>query len=218
MLSIVIPILNAGETLSRCLSAIELVDEIVIVDGGSHDDSIAIASQAGARLIEAPANRGGQLRAGAEAASGDWLLFLHADTILAPDWRAAVAAHIAVHPHCAACFGFRLDDGAWQARLIEAGVAFRTRALGLPYGDQGLLISRTLYDQLGGFRALALMEDVDMIRRVGLQRLRILPTIALTSAERWRRDGWWRRSVRNLTCLLAYSLGAPPERIVGLYR
>jgi len=216
MLSVIIPTLDAATSLERCLEAVARADEILVVDGGSSDDSVAIAGRAGARCIAAPANRGGQLHAGAEAASGDWLLFLHADTILAPGWNEAVAAHMDAHPLDSACFTFRLDDEAWQARLIEAAVAVRVRTLGLPYGDQGLLISRATYDRLGGFRALALMEDVELVRRIG--RPRVLRVAALTSAERWRRDGWLRRSARNLCCLLAFRLGASPERLARLYR
>jgi len=216
MVSVVIPTLNAANSLAKCLEAVARADEIVVVDGGSSDESAAIATRAGARLVEVPANRGGQLHAGAGAATGDWLLFLHADTILAPGWAEAVAAHIATHPMHAACFTFRLDDRAWQARWIEAAVAVRVRLLGLPYGDQGLLISRAAYYRLGGFRALALMEDVDLVRRIG--RLLLLRVAALTSAERWRRDGWFRRSARNLACLLAYRLGTSPETLARLYR
>ena len=216
MLSVIIPTLNAAPTLALCLEAVAQAGEIIVVDGGSRDDSVAVAGRAGARCIQAPANRGGQLHAGATAAAGDWLLFLHADTILAPAWHEAVAAHIDASPVDAACFAFRLDDRAWQARLIEAVVAVRVRLLGLPYGDQGLLISRASYERLGGFRALALMEDVDLVRRIG--RLRVLPVAALTSADRWRHDGWFRRSARNLCCLLAYRLGVSPERIARLYR
>ena len=218
MLSVVIPTLNAANGLAHCLAAVAQADEIIVVDGGSSDDSVAIATLAGARVINSPASRGGQLHAGASAAAGEWLLFLHADTMLAPNWREAVAAHVAAHPQSAACFTFRLDEPAWQARLVEAAVAVRVRLLGLPYGDQGLLISRAFYDRLGGFRSLALMEDVDLIRRIGRRRLRLLPAIALTSADRWRRDGWLRRSARNLACLLAYRLGASPRQLARIYR
>ncbi len=216
MLSVIIPTLDAANHLAPCLEAVARADEIIVVDGGSSDESVQIAKRSGARLIETPPNRGRQLHAGAVAAAGDWLLFLHADTILAPGWAEAAAAHIARFPLNAACFTFRLDDRAWQARLIEAAVAVRVRALGLPYGDQGLLISRACYDRLGGFRALALMEDVDLVRRIG--RPRVLPVAAVTSAERWRRDGWLQRSARNLGCLLAFRLGASPERIKHFYR
>ncbi|RYJ04407.1 MAG: glycosyl transferase family 2, partial [Acetobacteraceae bacterium] len=112
---------------------------------------------------------------------------------------------------------FTLDDPAPQARRLERLVAWRCRALALPYGDQGLLISRALYDELGGFRPLPLMEDVDLVRRLGRRRLAALPVDAVTSAERWRRDGWWRRSARNLGCLSLYFLGLPPSLIRRLY-
>ncbi|MCY7399086.1 MAG: hypothetical protein LH466_09665, partial [Sphingomonas bacterium] len=169
-------------------------------------------------VIAAPRGRGTQLRAGGEAARGDWLLFLHADTQLGAGWREAVAAHVATASDRAGYFDLRLDDDAWQARFIERGVASRVRLLGLPYGDQGLLISRRLYDDVGGFRPLALMEDVDLARRIGRHRLRRLDATALTSADRWRRDGWLRRSGRNLACLALYALGMAPTRLARFYR
>ena len=218
MLTVVIPVLNAGASLGDCLASIEQADEIIVVDGGSIDDSVDIAARSGVRVITAPRGRGVQLAAGGQAAGGDWLLFLHADTRLGAGWHKAVAAHLATAPRCAGYFEFRLDDAAWQARVIEAGVAVRAPALGLPYGDQGLLISRRLYDEVGGFRPLALMEDVDFVRRLGRHRLRRLGATALTSAERWRRDGWFRRSGRNLACLALYAGGVAPTRIARIYR
>jgi len=218
MLTIVIPALNASATLADCLAALDGGDEIIVVDGASTDDSADIAGRAGARVIAAPRGRGTQLRAGGEAARGDWLLFLHADTRLATGWREAVTAHVATTPERAGYFGLRLDDGAWQARVIERGVALRVRLLGLPYGDQGLLISGRLYDEVGGFRPLALMEDVDLARRIGRRRLRRLDATALTSADRWRRDGWLRRSSRNLACLALYAVGVSPTRLARFYR
>jgi rSAM/selenodomain-associated transferase 2 len=217
MLSVVIPTLNAEAYLGDCLERMKTADEIIVVDGGSTDGTRTIADQMGTRLIIAPKGRGGQLRAGAEAAKGDWLLFLHADTIPSPGWRAAVDAHVRLNPGMAGCFAFRLADKAWQRRLVERGVAARVKWLGLPYGDQGLLVSRSLYDESGGYRLLPLMEDVDLVRRIGRRRLRLLEAEAWTSAERWRRDGWLRRSLRNLFCLSLYCAGVKPERIVRFY-
>jgi rSAM/selenodomain-associated transferase 2 len=216
-LSVVIPALNAATQLPSCLAALAGADELVVVDGGSSDDTTTVAARLGARLITAPRGRGVQLAAGAAAARGDWLLFLHADTLLGDGWLATARAHMTKRPGHAAVFAFRLDDSAWQARLIERGVALRGRVFGLPYGDQGLLIPRRLYEEVGGFRPLPLMEDVDLIRRVGRGRLHTLDVAATTSAERWRRDGWWRRSARNLSCLALYGLGVRPERIARLY-
>jgi len=217
-LSIVIPALNASATIGPCLAALGGADEIIVVDGESTDDTAQIASQAGAKIITAKRGRGSQLRAGAGVASGDWLLFLHADTRLGDGWRSAVAAHLAAAPDHAGYFKLALDDQAWQARLIERGVGIRVCLLALPYGDQGLLISRRLYCGFGGFRPLALMEDVDLARRIGRHRLRRLDATALTSAERWRRDGWLRRSARNLACLTLYTIGVSPARLARLYR
>jgi rSAM/selenodomain-associated transferase 2 len=216
-LSVVIPTLDAGERMQHCLDALDGADEIIVADGGSADLTRATAEAAGVRVLLAPRGRGEQLRAGAAAAGGDWLLFLHADTRLGRGWRRAVSSHLARHPGEAACFHFRLDDSAWQARLVERGVSLRTRLFGLPYGDQGLLLSRALYDAVGGYRPLPLMEDVDIVRRIGRRRIRMLPADAVTSAERWRRDGWLRRSATNLKCLILYRLGVAPEKIARIY-
>lgn len=218
MLSVVVPALNAERHLGPCLDVVKDADELVVVDGGSSDYTIEVAERRGAKLLCAATGRGRQLSAGAEAADGSWLLFLHADTILSEGWRAEADRHILGSPHAAACFRFRLDSAAWQARLIERGVAARVRLLGLPFGDQGLLISRALYGELGGYNPLPLFEDVDLIRRLGPKRIRILDADAVTSADRWRRDGWFRRSAANLRLLALYRLGMSPDRLAKLYR
>lgn len=217
MLSVVIPTLNAAAALGPCLAALDGADEILVVDGGSTDGTAALVEASGARLVHAPRGRGGQLAGGGAAARGDWLLFLHADTRLAPGWREAAERHMARNPGKAACFRFRLDAGERRARLVEAGVALRVRWLGLPYGDQGLLVSRRLYDAVGGYRPLALMEDVDLVRRIGARRIERLAVDAITSAERWRSGGWLRRSGRNLLCLALYRCGMSAERVARLY-
>ncbi|MBA3527331.1 MAG: TIGR04283 family arsenosugar biosynthesis glycosyltransferase [Pseudomonadota bacterium] len=213
-ISAVVPTLGAAEHLPACLQSLAEADEIVIADGGSIASTAAIARQAGVRFVEAPRGRGSQLAAGAAAASGDFLLFVHSDTRLSPGWSAIARRHVA-RSQRPACFRLRLDDQAWQARVIELAVAFRTRWFGLPYGDQGLLISREHYERSGGFRPLPLMEDVELLQRIG--RPVMLDAEALTSAERWRRDGWARRSLRNLACYWLWRLGVSPERIEALY-
>ncbi|HYJ81336.1 MAG TPA: TIGR04283 family arsenosugar biosynthesis glycosyltransferase [Allosphingosinicella sp.] len=215
MISVVIPALNAAATLGPCLAALDDADEVVVVDGGSTDDTAALAESLGARLVRSPRGRGVQLAAGAAAADGDWLLFLHADTRLAPGWRAEAERHLARHSGKAACFRFRLDAGERRARLVEAGVALRVRLFGLSYGDQGLLVPRRLYDEVGGYRPLPLMEDVDLVRRLG--RIGSLDVDAVTSAERWRSGGWLRRSARNLLCLACWRCGMSAERVARLY-
>ena len=220
MLSIVVPTLDAAAGLDRTLrAATPGADELIVADGGSTDATAAIAARWNAKLITAPLGRGAQLAAGAMAASGDWLLFLHADTVLAADWIAAARHFMAVPANAlrAATFRFALDDQASKARRLEAMVAWRCKVLGLPYGDQGLLISRALYDKIGGYRPLPLMEDVDLVRRIGRRNLVMLDAAAVTSAERYRRDGYLARSMRNLACLGLYFAGVPVTTIARLY-
>lgn len=218
-LTVIIPTLNAGATLAATLASVAGAAEIIVSDGGSTDETLAIAGAVGARIVTGPRGRGQQLQAGADKATGGWLLFLHADTALAAGWRQAADDHARAHaaPGRAACFRFSLDDLGWQARVLEVLVAIRGVVFGLPYGDQGLLISRALFDDIGGFRDLPIMEDVDLVRRLGRRRLAALPVAARTSADRWRRDGWAKRSLRNLICLTLYFAGVAPARIARLY-
>ena len=218
-LGVVIPTLNAGATLAATLDAVRGVAEVVVADGGSTDDTRAVAQAAGARVVEAAGGRGAQLAAGARAVRGGWLMFLHADTVPQPGWREAAAAFMArsENRERAAVFAYATELDGRAARRLEAYVAWRTRALGLPYGDQGLLIARAFYDRLGGFRSLPIMEDVDMVRRIGRARLVVLAARALTSGRRYRRAGVVPRGARNLACLALYLLGVPPRLIQRLY-
>lgn len=222
-LSIVIPALNAAESLPGTLAALsaggQSAPEVIVADGGSTDRTVAIARDAGARVVTAPKGRGVQLAAGAAAADGRWLLFLHADTRPAPGWREAVGRFIAdgANRDRAAVFRYALDDARPAARRLERLVHWRCRVLALPYGDQGLLIARRFYDAIGGYRPLPLYEDVDIIRRIGRARLTVLPHPAVTSAARYRRSGYLRRPARNLFCLALYYLGLPSAVLQRLY-
>jgi rSAM/selenodomain-associated transferase 2 len=221
-ISVVIPTLEAAEELPGALAALAgsgLIREVIVSDGGSNDGTVAIAEAAGALVVAAPRGRGPQLIAGATVARGDWLLFLHADCRPAPGWEPAVTAFMegpgAVER--GGYFGFALDDDRPAARRLERIVAWRCRTLGLPYGDQGLLIARNFYDAVGGFAPLPLMEDVDLARRLGHRRLVPIPAKMITSARRYRREGYWRRPLRNTLCLSLYFAGVPPGRIARLY-
>ncbi len=218
--SVVIPTLNAASRITATICAVRpSVREIVLADGGSSDATVKLASAAGANVITSPKGRGHQLAAGAAAATQPWLLFLHADTVLGVGWAREIRAFIDVPDNAkkAAAFQLVLDDPEPAARRVERLARWRAGMLGLPYGDQGLLISRRFYDAVGGFQPITLMEDVDLVRRIGKRRIRFLQTPAVTSAERYRRSGWWARPVRNLVCLCLYFLGVPPCVIARLY-
>lgn len=228
MISVVIPTLNAQDHLAACLNALiagvveGVIREVIIVDGGSSDDTRQIADAAGARIIAATPGRGLQLAAGAKAAKFEWLLFLHADTVLETGWEREVAgfterAEALKRRNSAAAFRFTLDDVGMAPRLLEQLVAIRSTLLRLPYGDQGLLMPKALYKEIGGFREMPLMEDIDLVRRVPRGSMTILRTRAVTSAIRFKRDGYLKRSGRNLLCLLLYYLRVPAHVIVKLY-
>lgn len=229
LLSVVIPTLDAAESLGATLAAvaagggrpgIEFEIEVIIADGGSKDATREVATAAGARVITAAPGRGPQLRAGAAASKGAWLMFLHADTRPDPGWRAHVAAFITgpKNRERAATFRFALDDDGAPARRLERMVAWRFRVLGLAYGDQGLIIGREFYTRLGGFAPWVLMEDVDMVRRIGRSRLVMLDCEAITSAGRYREGGYLRRPVRNVFCQMLFFLGVPVGIIARIYR
>ncbi len=146
-------------------------------------------------------------------------MFLHADTRLAAGWRGEVTREARDASYLWGCFRLRLDTPAWQARLIERAVRVRVRLFRLPYGDQAMFVRRETLEALGGVPRLPLMEDVALARcfaRLGPPYRSALS--AVTSARRWERDGWWRRSARNVWLLTQYVLGVPPERLARTYQ
>ena len=221
--SVIVPTLNAANALGPCLAALAtglsagLIRELIFADGGSDDDIAALADAVGARLVASGPGRGTQLSAGASVSGGEWLLFLHADTVLADGWLEAVRRHMSEHPAKAAYFQLCYDATGVGSNVVSAWANCRSRLLALPYGDQGLLISRTLYHAVGGYPGFPLMEDVAIIRAVGRRRLRRLEARVMTDFGRYRREGWVLRGSRNLLCITLYLAGVSPERLAQVY-
>lgn len=218
--SVVIPTLNAAPGLGPCLASLGeglragLLRELVISDGGSTDATREIAEAAGAIWVAGAAGRGGQLSRGVAATEGPWLLVLHADTTLSPDWPDAVLAGI--EAGCPGYFRLRFDARGLGAAWTAGWANLRARALGLPFGDQGLLVSRADYDAAGGYPDIALMEDLALAR--ALPRPRPLAATAETGSARYRANGWIRQGSANLWRQARFLAGTDPQRLVPRYR
>ncbi|XDA96947.1 TIGR04283 family arsenosugar biosynthesis glycosyltransferase [Sulfitobacter sp. LCG007] len=217
--SVIVPTLNAEPVLGSCLHALMpgleagLIRELIVSDGGSDDGTVALARAWGATVIEGAPSRGGQLRRGCEAAKGSWMLVLHADTVLAPGWVEPVLEHLGTQK--AGWFRLGFVSGGARGRLVALWANLRSR-MGLPYGDQGLLVPAQLYRDVGGYPDQPLMEDVALVRALR-GRLARIDARAMTSAGKYHRGGWLRRGSRNLWTLTRYGLGASPERLAQDY-
>lgn len=217
--SIIIPTLNEAATLDACLSCLDTIPgEIIVVDGGSSDQTLSIAKNHNCRTIVTPRSRGQQLAAGACNSTKDWLLFVHADTLLEHKWDHSVSNFIDTpnNETKAAAFKYRNDLPSMWGRLLEKYVMIRNR-LGLVYGDQGLLIQRQHYRYLGGYKKIPIMEDVDLCRRIGFRNIEVIDALAITSSRRYKNLGVFLRGLRNLLCLSLYFLGLHPKFIQKLY-
>ena len=218
MISVVIPTANSERHLPRCFdglipSAVRgMVREVIVSDAGSSDATLAIADAAGAHVVHARKGRGAQLVDGAAIAKSEWLLFLHPETALEPGWdveaESFMSQEILERPR-AAVFRFALEDFGGEARRAEAKANLRTSLLGLPYGDQGLLIPKRLYQKIGGYRALADMEDADMARRIGRRRLIVLRSRAVNVPRAPK------SALRGFALTLLHTLRVP-SRLVSL--
>lgn len=227
-LSVVIPALDeAAEIAATVASAIRPGTEVVVVDGGSHDDTVARASEAGARVVASARGRARQLAAGVGATRGDALLLLHADTRLPGGYDDAVRSALARPGVVAGAFAFRFrregDGGGLRRelalRVLELGVALRNRLFVLPYGDQAIFCRRDALQAAGGIPAVDFMEDLDLVhalRAVG--RLVVLPLCVETSPRRYVARGPLRTMLRNWGALSAWSLGVERARIAAWYR
>jgi len=219
MLSVIVPVLNEAGNMRPLLEQFQGVDaEVIVVDGGSHDETGAIAQSLGAHVITTPPGRARQMNQGVEAATGNLLLFLHADTQLPPGFVEAVRTTLKQPNVSVGAFNLAIRGEHWGLRWVEWGVRWRSHRFQLPYGDQALFCRRDTFEQLGRFPEVPILEDYIFVQRARQQgRVAIAPLSVLTSGRRWEKLGIWKTTVINQKVLLGYALGVPPEQLVQWY-
>ena len=224
-LSVIIPVFRDADELSALLR--ELCNhcrrdriEIVVVNGDSADHCLheLRVQYRNVRWVDSPRGRGRQMNAGAHASVASWLMFLHADVRLHPDWLSVIEEAARKAEVVGGAFRFSLPTKRLFARVIEYGVAARVRLFALPYGDQAFFVRRAAFDRIGGYSPLPVMEDVDFIRRLAVVgRLWFPDTVVVVSPRRWDKDGWFRRTISNLGLLALFFCGVSPNRLARWY-
>ena len=225
--SVVIPVLRDAGPLAALLEVLlpttqvegNDVVEVIVANGDVDDPALEAVRRAwpAVRWVDAPRGRGHQMNAGGARARGQWLLFLHADAWPADGWIDEIR-RAAADGAVGGCYRLKIDSPRWQARVIEGGVRHRVRWLGIAYGDQGLFIRRDLFEVIGGYRAIAVMEDADLMRRMRRHGPLFYSAVCVSvSARRWERDGWMRRTGGNLWILLLYLAGRSPDSLAASY-
>lgn len=220
-ISIIIPVLNEAakiqETLTRVLKATNV--EVIVVDGGSRDETVAIAKSLRVKVISAKPGRASQMNAGAAIANGDILLFLHADTLLPTNFDTLICLALKDTGTIAGAFELRIDAKLWGLRLIEKMVNARSRLFSLPYGDQAIFLKATIFHEIGGFPDLLIMEDFELMLRLRREgKITILPASVLTSGRRWQKLGVVKTTLINQLVIIGYFLGVSPDKLVRFYR
>ena len=216
--SVIVPALNEAATVAAAIRSACGAHEIIVADGGSEDGTTAVAERHGARVLACPRGRAAQMNAGARAAKGDALLFLHADTCLPPGWLDDVRRVLRRRGTVGGAFDLRIDGSGAGLRLIEKGVGVRSRLFQMPYGDQALFVRRDAFGRAGAFPEMPVMEDFVFVRRLRrLGRIGIVPGCARTSARRWVRVGAFRATLIHQAMILGYALGVSARCLAAWY-
>ena len=219
-ISIIIPVLNEANTIAQTLAYLKNASnvEIIVVDGGSKDETIALAKSFGVQVISSGIGRATQMNVGATVATGAILLFLHADTRIPPNFDILIRQALAGN-FIAGAFELKIDANLRGIRLIENMVNLRSHLFSLPYGDQAIFISSKVFHQIGGFPDLPIMEDFVFIRHLKkLGKIEIIPQPAITSGRRWQKLGVIKTTVINQLMIIGYFLGVSPDQLARWYR
>ena len=222
MISIIIPALDEETHIGACIATIRKNGdscEIIVADGGSSDRTAEIAeTRQGVKVVKTGRGRGLQMNAGASYATGEILLFLHADTILEDGWSKAVEAALQDALIVGGAFTFAIPHPGKKYRLVEQWVRFRCSLFMLPYGDQGIFVRRDVFKKLEGYKDIPLMEDVDLIERMkGLGKIVILDKKAYTSERRWLKKGLLRTAALKQMIMFLYRMGISPHKLAKIY-
>ncbi|MEQ9669321.1 TIGR04283 family arsenosugar biosynthesis glycosyltransferase [Coleofasciculus sp. G2-EDA-02] len=220
-ISVIIPVLNEASTIGSVLERLMGTNnvDVIVVDGGSRDETVTVARSRNVQVISTPPGRACQMNAGAARATGDILLFLHADTRLPANFDCLVRQALQEPQTIAGAFELRIDSQQLGLRLIERLVNWRSRFFSMPYGDQAIFLKATSFHHIGGFPNLPIMEDFELIRRLKHQgRIAIVPAFVLTSGRRWERLGIIKTTLINQLIILGYFFGVSPDKLARWYR
>ena len=221
LISIIIPTRNEADSIGGLLPDLLGIPgvELLVVDGDSTDNTVDIAKSLGAKVLETSPGRAQQMNAGAEAAQGGILLFLHSDTHLASGFAEHVREILKQPGVAAGAFQLSIDGKDFGLRIIEWLVNFRSRVMQMPYGDQGIFVTANMFFSVGAFPPQPIMEDFELMRRLKKRgKVKILHLQANTSARRWERLGILKTTVMNQAIIIGYFLGISPEKLSGWYR
>ncbi len=220
-ISIIIPVLNEAENIRQAIACTQPSTniEVIVVDGGSQDDTHKIASDLKVTIISSLPGRAVQMNKGATLAKGDILLFLHADTRLPTGFDVMIRTALQPTGTVAGAFALRIDAEVASLRLVEWGVNMRSHFWQMPYGDQAIFLTKETFNKIGNFPELPFMEDFEIMRRLKRTgRITIIPVPVITSARRWLQKGIWKTTLINQIIIIAYLLGVPPQRLIRWYR
>lgn len=220
LISIIIPTLNEEGNIEAAINSIQSNNiEIIVVDGGSQDETLLIAKSLDVKVIVSAPGRANQMNAGAMVASGEMLLFLHADTRLPTGFDEMIRTTLAKPGIVAGAFALQIDAPDWGLRLVEFGVKWRSHLWQMPYGDQAIFLTKDVFQQVGNFPQIPIMEDFELMKKLkSLGKIYLLPTPVITSPRRWLKKGILQTTILNQIIVIAYLLGVSPNRICNWYR